>query len=399
MRCRSWRRDSRAGGARFARAGPLQLAGRLRARREEIEEALLTRTYAIADPREAADPEYAQGLRAAVTAALDYGLAAVERGEERGPPVPVLLLAQARLAARNGVNLDTVLRRYFAGYTLLGDFIVQEAASANLGEPMLKNLLRDQATTFDRFLATVTEEHMQEARAVSGSTEERRVERVRRVLDGELIDIADLGYDFDCWHLGVIAYGGRGAEAIRELAGPVDCRLLLVCRDEDTAWAWLGSRDPCDPAELICAASSLDSPPAAVAFGEPGKGLAGWRLSHRQAVAALTVAQRSATAQVRYGDVALLASMIQDDLLARSLRQIYLAPLSEERDGGSALRETLRAYFAAERSISSAAATLRVNRHTVTNRLRAVERRLGRSLQSCGSDVEAALRLDDIAGG
>jgi hypothetical protein len=38
-----------------------------------------------------------------------------------------ILLVQARLAARSDVSLDIVLRRYFAGYSLLGDFLVGEA--------------------------------------------------------------------------------------------------------------------------------------------------------------------------------------------------------------------------------------------------------------------------------
>ena len=110
-------------------AGPADLSTLLRARREEIELAALNRVYAIADPVEVADPQYAEGLKLAVGAALDYGLTALEHNEESAPPIPSVLLAQARLAARNRVSLDTVLRRYFAGYTLLGDFLVGEAES------------------------------------------------------------------------------------------------------------------------------------------------------------------------------------------------------------------------------------------------------------------------------
>jgi DNA-binding PucR family transcriptional regulator len=88
--------------------------------------------------------------------------------------------------------------------------------------------------------------------------------------------------------------------------------------------------------------------------------------------------------------------MFQDDLLATSLRQLYLEPLAEERDGGETLRETLRAYFAAERNVSSAAAALSVNRHTVTSRLRTIEKRLGRPLSTCATEIDAALRLEDL---
>ena len=87
---------------------------------------------------------------------------------------------------------------------------------------------------------------------------------------------------------------------------------------------------------------------------------------------------------------------LQDDLLATSLHQLYLEPLEGERDGGKVARETLRAYFAAERNVSSAAAALGVNRNTVTSRLRAIEATVGRSLAFCGSELEAALRLAEL---
>jgi DNA-binding PucR family transcriptional regulator len=80
----------------------------------------------------------------------------------------------------------------------------------------------------------------------------------------------------------------------------------------------------------------------------------------------------------------------------RSLRQLYLEPLAGERDGGEVLRETLRAYFEAERNVSSAAAALGVKRHTVTNRLRAAEEKLGRSLNVCAGELDVALHLEDL---
>ena len=72
-----------------------------------------------------ATPPMSRALREAVSAALSYGSA--ESTLDVRPPVPPQLLLQARHAARNGVPLDTVLRRYFAGHALVSDFLVQEA--------------------------------------------------------------------------------------------------------------------------------------------------------------------------------------------------------------------------------------------------------------------------------
>jgi hypothetical protein len=372
-----------------------ELVERLRSRGEEIEEALLTRTYAIADPAEAADPEYAEGLRAAVAAAHRYALEAISHGEERAPLLPAVLLTQARIAARNRIPLDTVLRRYLAGYTLLEDFLMQEAEDEGLFRGQaLQRLFRSLASLFDRLIAAVTEEYERGGSARPLSTEQRRAERVERLLAGELLDASELGYDFGGWSLGAIASGPGAAEGLRNLARVVDCHLLLVRREEDSAWAWLGSRRALDPDGLIEACLSLESRPRAIALGEPGENLAGWRLTHRQAAAALPIAQRGRKPAVRYREVALLASVLQDSLLTESLRNLYLAPLEAETDGGESLRGTLRAYLRAGHNVSSAAAELGIKRHTVARRIRAAEERIGCPIAECMPDLDVALRLE-----
>ncbi|HET8862962.1 MAG TPA: helix-turn-helix domain-containing protein [Solirubrobacterales bacterium] len=338
-----------------------------------------------------------EGLRAAVSAALNYGLAAIELGEERAPLVPAELLAQARVAARSGVSLDTVLRRYFAGYTLLSDFLIQEVEDGDLlSHAVLQRVMRGPASVFDRLVSAVTDEYTREASGRFSSTEERRAERVRGLLAGELLDTSELAYELDAWHLGVLAVGLGADEAIRGLAATLDRRLLLVHDGEGAVWAWLGGRHRVDPQEIECLESSGWPVQVSLAVGEPARGLSGWRLTHRQARAALPVALRRPASIVRYADVALLASILQDDLLTASLQGLYLEPLSNEPDGGEVLRETLRAYFAAERNISSAAAAIGVSRRTVANRLRTVEERLGCSLRTISTEVEVALRIHDL---
>ena len=345
----------------------------------------------MSDSAEVGDPEYALGLRAAVTAALEYALACLDRSEAARPSLPPELPAQARAAARNGVSLDTVLRRYFAGYTLLTDCLVREAHS---GGADLREAMRTQAELFDRLIAAVTEAYAAEARERLKTTERRKAERVKQLLRGELIDASALGYPLEGWHLGVAATGRRATDAIRELAGRLECRLLLIRPGGEAIWGWLGSRRVLDPGLLT---EPPFAPAAVIALGEPAEGLAGWRATHRQAAAALPVAQRSGESMVRYGEVALLAASLRDEVLAGSLRELYLEPLEGERDGGEALRETLRAYLDAGSSVSSAAAALGVNRNTVAARLRVVEESLGRSLLHCGGALDVALRLAELS--
>jgi hypothetical protein len=390
----------RAAGAPSGRALSLQqarplLGERLRERLPELKTEIATRVYAISDPREVSDPAYVEGLNAALAAAVEYRLVVLEEGERHAPDVPAALLAQARLDARDRVPLDTVLRRYFAGNALFGDFLAEEAEREGVPSSVLRNLLAAQATVGDRLLAAVSAEHAREAQVRPSSTAERRRESVKRLLAGEFVDHAELEYDLDAQHLGAMAKG-EGAEALlRELAKRLDCRLLAVKREEEPVWAgWLGGSQAIEAAEAVRVLGDLDPRGVVVTFGEPAEGLAGWRFSHLQAKAALAVAARRGQAVARYADVAIEAAALRDDLLARSLRELYLEPLEGVRDGGKVARETLRAYFKAERNISSTAAALGVDRRTVRNRIRAIEKLIGRPLGEAAADMEIALRLD-----
>ena len=132
----------RAGGRRRPLdGGGAELAARLRERLPELEAAIATRVYAISDPHDVADPTYLEGLNAALAAAIDHRLTVLEVGERRAPAVPAVLIAQARLDARDGVSLDTVLRRYFAGNAVFGDFLAEEAERAGVPSSDLRRLL------------------------------------------------------------------------------------------------------------------------------------------------------------------------------------------------------------------------------------------------------------------
>lgn len=369
------------------------LAARLRSRREEIEAAALTRVLALAGIPDAGDAEYAHGLRSAASAGIGYGIEAIDRDSYEPAPVPEALLEQARRAARSGVGLDTVLRRYVAGQALLGDFLVQEA-EGRVAPAELKRALRGLAATLDCLLAAVTTAYGQEERRHRRSAEERRGDLVERLLAGEPLDPSKLDYELKAFHLGLVACGPGAGEALSALPRAFDARLLVISRDEED-WGWLGTREPLDPAEVAC---FLGTNPAELtaAIGEPGEGLSGWRSTHRQARAALPIARRDRETCVSYTDVGLLATVVQDDLLTSSLRRRYLDPLSEERDGGESLRVTLRAYFAAERNISSTAAALGIDRRTVSSRLRTVESRIHRGLTECVADLQLVMRLEEL---
>lgn len=372
------------------------IGGHLRARRGEIEQELLARVGVFSQDEDV-DPEYALGLRDSVSIALEYGIQCVESSELSVPPVPTQLYAQARLAARHRVEVGAVIARYFDGYTLL-EVLVEEAAEAEelLGTKALREIRRVSSLVLKRLIAEIGKHHADEARQQAASPEALRVKLVRQQLAGQPIDAAQLNYDFNGFHVGLVAKGQGVAHAIKGLAETLDCISLIVDPPNAPTWAWLGRRTAPDVAQMEKRVSDRWPDRSALAIGQIGRGLVGWRLSHRQALAALPIAMRMPEPVVRYRSVALLASALRDDLLMHSLRTRILEPLENGRNGGRDLRETIRAYLAADQNSSSTAARLGVNRRTVTSRLRAIEGILGSPLSEISAEVDLALRLDQL---
>jgi hypothetical protein len=374
------------------------LAERLQERRAEIEQATLARVHAVSDPGEVDDPEYVLGLKKAVCAAIAYAIAAIDLQGSDPSPVPEHLLTQARAAARNGVPLDTVLRRYSAGYALLGDFLIREAEEgAPVQNAELKRALRAEAAIFDHLVTSISRAYAHEAEGRSQGSSWRRAQWVRKLLAGEPVDLGELGYVLDAWHLAVIASGPGSQQGLRHLCAVLERNLLLIRGEGEAAWAWLGGRSSLSPREVLSLAERSLPPETLLAVGEPGKGIRGWRLSHRQAMAAMAVAQRGPERRVCYVGVALLASALRDDVLARSLQDLYLTPLEDERDGGAALRRTLHAYLAVGQNASSAASALGISRKTVSTHLRVVGEKIGRPVNGCAPELEIALRLRSLS--
>ena len=279
------------------------VVARLHARRGELKDAIFARVSGGAfGPAGGQDAEYVAGLRAAVGAAVGYGLEGIERGEERVGPVPVAVSEQARRAARVGVSLETVLRRYVVGHTLLEAFVMDEAERGEddwspLTLPsrrgVLKVALRAQASVLDRLLREITVAYGDELARAGRSPERRCYELVRGLIEGEAVEGAGLDYELEGWHLGVIATGDGAALLVRELAVGLDRRLLSLAQGERSVWAWLGEGERFTGADVERFIVGIGShPPVVLALGEPAWGLEGWRLTHRQAQAALMVALR-----------------------------------------------------------------------------------------------------------
>jgi len=362
-----------------------------------MEDAIFARMLTLSEPPEPGDAEYTAGLRTAIREALDLGITSIERGPEWNPPPPPALAIQAQRAARSGVSLDTVLRRYATGDRIVGEFLVEEAD--RFPGNVIGQVMRSRGPLVDALMAQAATHYVREFERMTQSPEQRQTELVEKLLGGDVaVDLSELDYEFESWHLGTILVGEGAEAAAGAAARELNRRALIVPRGPRTAWLWLGG-DPRLDSEAV--KRLLDDGALvglSLASGEPRWGLDGWRLSHQEACAGHQIMLRKPQRLVRGADVVLLAAVLRDDALARSLLQTYLAPLDGPGDSGEVLRRTLRAYFASGHNAATAAAALGVDRHTVKRRLQKVEELLGRQLDACQARLEVALGLEEIGG-
>ncbi len=368
----------------------------LRQRRPEIEQAICARIdTSVPHPASREDPDYEAGLQEAVTSIVGYSLNAIEKGSEWSEPIPSAAGAQARRAARVGVNLGIIQRRYFVGHREFGEFVTRQIECAGLlnnGE-VVHHLRRTQEALLERLAAASEQEYNQEQESIGRS---RLSETVQRLLSGESVapdQLTEFDYEIDnCWHIGLMASGSAVDDITRTLRARYGRKFLCVLHNSHMC-AWLGMAEvPTDNQHLTLAGH----PELPVSVGEPGFGRDGWRLTHDQARAAFAVALRRPKRVAWYADSRLLAAALQNKTLARSLTQKYLVPLREQGDQGAKLHRTLRTYIDAECNATSAAHGLAVGRHTVENRVHTAERLIGATLRECLPELDVALQLEEL---
>lgn len=135
-----------------------------------------------------------------------------------------------------------------------------------------------------------------------------------------------------------------------------------------------------------------------VAVGEAAYGIDGFRMSHRQALAARRVAllaDRPASGVVAWGDVAVLGLLSADLDLGRDFVRRELGDLGVDGDVAIRLRETLTVFLDEGEHVGRTAARLAVHANTVANRLRRCEQAVGRPLHERRAELRAALTLRD----
>lgn len=174
------------------------------------------------------------------------------------------------------------------------------------------------------------------------------------------------------------------------------CQMLSIPRGAAEIHAWFGARRASRLEDIARVTASASPRKVLLAIGEAARGLAGWRLTHRQAESAAAIAQLRGQALTSYRDVAVEAAALEDQALGDILIARCLAPLDDPRGGGKVRRQVLEAVFAAEHNKASAAHALGINRDTVSRHVGEIERRLGCPLRELHAEIEIALRVEAL---
>ena len=383
----------KAQGADSSEAIRGELLAALRSHSREVEEELVARLRGT-DLGLDLDAEDLSWLRAAAPEILTGAIAALEEELWSGP-LPPAVVAQVQYMARRGGSAEGLLRVLWTIGGVFLDFVVERAGELPRSKEALSYVFNWRARNTDRMLSAFAAEYTKEMERLEQGPSRQLLECVQGLLAGGSGAHADLeGYRLDAWHLGLVATGERAALECRHLAESLGCDLLALPRAEAGVWGWFGSPDRIELArleELVAAGKGSLS----MAVGESRPGLEGWRLTHREAQAAVAVAALEPPRLTRYSDVALVADALQNAVTGKSLLHRYIEPWRGHREG-ERLRKTVRAYLDLDCNAASAASALGVNRHTVQRRLRRVEGAVGEALLTRRSEFDVALRLEDL---
>ncbi|MEV5647602.1 helix-turn-helix domain-containing protein [Nocardia sp. NPDC052254] len=173
--------------------------------------------------------------------------------------------------------------------------------------------------------------------------------------------------------------------------------ILTVPAGSSALWAWL----PVDSDSVAVPTKTVVAAPVRIALGVPGVGTAGFRQSHREAIAARQVAERAVIDMgrvVSYAQVEPAYLAGADAPAMRALIRRELGPLAGPGANSARLRETLLAYLRSHRSPEGAAAQLGVHKNTVRYRIQRIEELLARRIDECGLRLELALECAAIYG-
>lgn len=323
--------------------------------------------------------------------------------------LPSAVERYAVAVARHGRDLPFLLKVYAVGRSLGWQMLTEAVRAVPDDGPdraeLLMSLWDRLHTMLDASLERVVATYVAERQRLEGGTAAEQAALVERLLadgHGEDAERASLTLRHPLHHQHTAAvmwtdhaHGVAVLEdAARRAAQALGAGAPLVIHRGRTLWCWLATAAPPDLALLAPERERLGTDRVRAAFGTTGPGLRGFRVSHREAVAAHRVAVDTPVDEpiTLYADVELVAMLRGVPHEASAFVRRVLGPLADEGPTNDGLRETLLAVLEADGDLARVAAALHVHRNTLRYRLAKAEERLGYRVGERRADVTVALR-------
>ena len=293
---------------------------------------------------ESDDPAFMDTARESIIANLAAVADALESGRERPAQLPPGAVEEALIAARQRMPWTLVDRTYRIGHAVMWEQLLVEVESWRLDSSERLDLLRVISHFLfhyvDHVAGGLADVHQAERDRQIRGRERRRIAWVREVL----ADVAgsDSGGDYDLarQHLAVIAWGADGEHAIGDLGRRLEAIVLIVPGQSGATWGWLGAHSIAPSWPKIATELALPAE-TSLALGAPAPGVAGFRLSHREALEAARVIRRTGSRLGIYDDVSLEALLLRDERAAQDFVARELGPLLDDGKRTQILLETL----------------------------------------------------------
>lgn len=309
---------------------------------------------------------------------------------------PASAVSYARRLAQRDVPLSALLRAYRLGHAQSLDLVLGEAVRLGLPDPAgtVIALVHLTSAYLDRVCDQIGRAYEEERERWVDTRGVLRQYWVGQLLDNPRVDPRQaetaLDYPLSGSHLAIEVWR-HGTEATTDNAAVFDRltsllhtvlraqgRPLLVHTDEAHARIWLAVRPDCsvDP-DTVAAELAAAALPVRAALGIVRPGLDGFRRSTRAAARAKALALSAGPGTPRvvaFARVAPVALLVDEPRELADFVSDTLGDLAVDDARCELIRETLRVFFATNRSYAATADQLMVHRNTVHYRVqRAVD--------------------------
>ncbi|MGW7616514.1 PucR family transcriptional regulator [Streptomyces antimycoticus] len=342
-------------------------------------------------------------------------------GPAAAPPTDEAILEGIHEFVHRAVPLERVLHGVRIGHAATTEAFLR--ACAELVDPEaavdeVTAISRELFSYVDDLSDTMIRAYLVEHEVWSTSAAAARADIVRSLLsDATTTDVGEasrvLGYDLRRTHEAVVVWSDapNGSSTLQAAAtealrarGATTTLVVPVASGRLWAWGTVPSDGTRRTGSWETIADALSRQRTQAAFGTPGRGVEGFRRSHREARRGERVERlrreagrvpRQATA---YADVAAIALLATDLDAAGDFVRHELGGLATRSASMEALRTTLYHYIGAERSLVDVARRLHVARGTVTYRVKRAQEVLGHRLDDRLFTLHTALALAEELG-